>query len=181
MATPSPFLFLEGILRNLPFPNLQIPPWAVDELQRRVVLLLNHVLSQESEACARLARQEGRIILVQWQRLTLKLLVTPAGLLDRAPVEAAADLTLTLADESALDLAQAALGGDKPPVRIEGDVQLAAEVNWLVEHVRWDLEEDLSRLLGDAPAHALGQVAGAMAQALRQLLAGASGRAKAPT
>jgi ubiquinone biosynthesis protein UbiJ len=39
-------------------------------------------------------------------------------------------------------------------VRIEGDVQLAAEVNWLVDHVRWDMEEDLSRLMGDAPAHA---------------------------
>ncbi|MEK9803520.1 MAG: hypothetical protein VW475_08990, partial [Curvibacter sp.] len=46
---------------------------------------------------------------------------------------------------------------DKPPVRIEGDVQLAAEVNWLVDHVRWDLEEDLARIIGDAPAHGLGQ------------------------
>jgi hypothetical protein len=40
-------------------------------------------------------------------------------------------------------------------VRIAGDVQFAAEINWLVEHVRWDLEEDLSRLIGDAPAHAM--------------------------
>jgi hypothetical protein len=46
-------------------------------------------------------------------------------------------------------------------VRIAGDVQLAAEVQWLVDHVRWDLEEDLSRVIGDAPAHAMGQSAGA--------------------
>lgn len=183
MATQSPFLLLEGLLRNLPSPNLQLPVWAVDELQRRIVLLLNHILLQEKEACTRLARQKGRVVLIQWQLLTLKLLVTPAGLLDRAPMEAVADLTLTLADESAFALAQVVLGGDKPAVRIEGDVQLAAEVNWLVEHVRWDMEEDLSRVLGDGPAHALGQAARGMAQALRQLLGtvGATDQSKAQT
>jgi ubiquinone biosynthesis accessory factor UbiJ len=47
-------------------------------------------------------------------------------------------------------------------------VQLAAEVNWLVDHVRWDLEEDLARIVGDAPAHAMAQAARGMATALRQ-------------
>jgi len=59
------------------------------------------------------------------------------------------------------------LRGDKPPVRIAGDVQLAAEVQWLVDHVRWDVEEDLSRLVGDAPAHAIGNAGRALASALR--------------
>ena len=40
---------------------------------------------------------------------------------------------------------------------IQGDVQLAAEVAWLADNVRWDVEEDLARLLGDAPAHVLAQ------------------------
>jgi ubiquinone biosynthesis protein UbiJ len=69
---------------------------------------------------------------------------------------------------SPLEVAQAALRGDKPEVRIEGDVQLAADVNWLVDHVRWDAEEDLSRVLGDAPAHALGQAARGLLGGLRQ-------------
>jgi ubiquinone biosynthesis accessory factor UbiJ len=60
------------------------------------------------------------------------------------------------------------LRGDKPPVRIAGDVQFAAEINWLVDHVRWDLEEDLSRIVGDAPAHAMGEAARRVALALRQ-------------
>ena len=63
------------------------------------------------------------------------------------------------------------LTGEKPTVRIEGDVQLAAEVNWLADHVRWDVEEDLARLLGDAPAHALAQAGRALAQGLRQIAA----------
>ncbi|MGH8820654.1 MAG: hypothetical protein ACREWJ_05110, partial [Rhodoferax sp.] len=78
------------------------------------------------------------------------------------------DLTLAILQASPFEAAQAALRGDKPAVRIEGDVQLAADVNWLVDHVRWDAEEDLSRVLGDAPAHALGQAARRLLGGLRQ-------------
>jgi ubiquinone biosynthesis protein UbiJ len=53
---------------------------------------------------------------------------------------------------------------------------LAAEVNWLIDHVRWDVEEDVSRILGDAPAHALVQAARSMAQALQQFVRPASAR-----
>lgn len=170
MATQSPFSFLEGLFQNLPLPNLQAPVWAVDEAQRRIVLLLNHILMQEKEATSRLVRQKGRVVLMQWRSFTIKLVATPAGLLDLAPVDAKADLVLAVTEESPLVLAQAALRGDKPAVRIEGDVQLAAELNWLVAHVRWDLEEDISRVIGDAPAYGLGQVVRSMASALRQFI-----------
>ena len=82
MATSSPFSILEGFLQKLPLPNLQPPTWAVAEVQRRVVLLLNHVLMQEPEAMARLARQSGQTMLVQWRLFNFKLIATPAGLLD---------------------------------------------------------------------------------------------------
>ena len=183
MATQSPFSLLEGFLQNLPLPNLQPPAWAVDEAQRRIVLLLNHILLQETEARSRLQRQKGRVVHLQWRSLTLQLMATPAGLLDRAPSAAKPDLTLAVIEASVLTLAQGALRGDKPAVRIEGDVQLAAEVNWLVEHVRWDLEEDLAKVIGDVPAHTLGQAARAMAAALGPFLGrgSANGVVKAPT
>lgn len=170
MATQSPFSLLEGFLQKLPLPSLQPPAWAVNEAQRRVVLLLNHVLMQEAQAMARLARQKDQVMLVQWRSFSFKLVATPAGLLDLASPEAAPDLVMTATEESPLALAQAALRGDKPAVRIEGDVQLAAEVNWLTEHVRWDLEEDLARVIGDVPAHSLSQMAQTMSGGLRQFI-----------
>jgi ubiquinone biosynthesis protein UbiJ len=170
MATQTPFSFLESFLQKLPVPDLKPPAWAVLEAQRRVVLLLNHVLMQEPEASCRLKRQTGRIVLVQWRNFFFKLVATPAGLLDLADQDAQADLVLTVSDESPLVLAQAALRGDKPAVRIQGDVQLAAEVNWLTEHLRWDMEEDLARVLGDVPAHTLSQLAQGLVGALRQFL-----------
>lgn len=176
MATQSPFLLLESFLQTLSPANFQPPVWLMDEAQRRVVLLLNHILSQEKEATNRLARQKGRVVHMQWRFLAMELVATPAGLLDRAPNGAKPDLVLAVTEESPLALAQAALRGDKPAVRIEGDVQLAAEVNWLVDHVRWDMEEDLSKVIGDAPAHALGQAARGMAAALRQFLGAAAAK-----
>ena len=147
---------------------MQPPAWVVEEIQRRVVLLVNHVLMQEPQAQARLARQANRIVEARWRSFVMRAVTTPAGLLDSAPASAQPDLTLTFTQESPWQLAQAALRGDKPAVQIAGDVQFAAEINWLVEHVRWDLEEDLARLIGDAPAHAIGEGARAMVQALRQ-------------
>ena len=167
MATQSPFPFLDTLFDRM-HSGLQPPTWMIEEIQRRLVLLFNHVLMQEPEAQARLARQVGRVVEARWRVFVVRLAATPAGLLDLAPMAATPDLLLTLTEESPWELAQAALRGDKPPVRIAGDVQFAAEVNWLVDHVRWDLEEDLSRLIGDAPAHAMGEVARRMGQALRQ-------------
>ena len=134
--------------------NLQPPDWLVDESVNRLVLFLNHVLMSEPEAMARLARQKGQRIELVWDRLQLQLSPTPAGLLERGHFEGF-DLRLTVTEESPVSLASALARGDKPKVRIEGDVQLAAEINWLIDHVRWDAEEDLARLIGDAPAHTL--------------------------
>ncbi len=180
MATQSPFPFLEPLFERLRS-GLQPPPWMIEEVQRRLVLLLNHVLMQEPEARARLTRQSGRVVEARWRAFVVRLSATPAGLLDLASTAATPDLTLTLVEESPWELAQAALRGDKPPVRIAGDVQFAAEINWLVEHVRWDLEEDIARVIGDAPAHAMGEAGRKMVEALRQFARPAPGAASSTT
>lgn len=158
-----------------------VPPWAVRELQQRLVLLLNHVLQQEPAAMLRLKQHKGQRILARWQAYSLFFLITPAGLLDLADAAARPDLSIVLADEAPLDIARRLMQGEKPSVHIEGDVQLAAEVNWLADHVRWDLEEDLARLLGDVPAHLLAQAVSGALGMLRSFAArrpGASGSAR---
>jgi len=169
MATQSPFSLLEDVFQKISG-TLQPPEWAVQEVQRRIVLLLNHVLMQEPEAMGRLVRQKGRVVLFHWREFQFKLQLTPAGLLDLAAADTPSDLTLSVTEASPVALMQAALAGDKPAVRIEGDVQLAAEINWLVDHVRWDIEEDLARIIGDAPAHGLAQAVRSALQTLRRWL-----------
>jgi ubiquinone biosynthesis accessory factor UbiJ len=154
MATSSPFSLFNDLVNKLS--SLQPPAWAVDEVQHRLVLLLNHVLMQEPEATARLARLKGRVVRVQWRTFSLTLAATPAGLLERAEANHTADLSLLVADDSPLSLVQTVLAGGK--------------VNWLADHVRWDIEEDLSRILGDAPAYALASVAKQIVAGLKSFL-----------
>lgn len=173
MATPSsPFAFLDDLINKVGG-RLQPPPWAVHEVQHRVVLFLNHVLQQEPEAQQRILRQQGRVVQFQWRFVTMALVATPAGLLDLAPEDAVPELTLTLTEESPFGLVGATLRGDKPAVRIVGDVQLAAEVNWLVDHVRWDVEDDLARVIGDVPAHTIGSAMGRVVTGLRKFVGSA--------
>jgi ubiquinone biosynthesis protein UbiJ len=169
MATSSPFPFLDGLLQRAG-ESLQPPAWMVEEIQRRIVLALNHVLMQEPEAQKRLVKQTGRVVEARWRVFHMRVAATPAGLLELATPNAAANLTLTVAEESPWELFQAALRGERPTVRIDGDVELAGEVNWLVDNVRWDVEEDLSRIVGDAPAHAMGEGGRRMVEALRSFV-----------
>jgi ubiquinone biosynthesis protein UbiJ len=166
MNTTSPFSFLESIATRF-----QPPAWVVDEGQQRLVLFLNHVLMQEKQAQDRLLRQKGRVVHLRWGLFSIDLVVTPAGLVDRAPSAAKPDLTLAVATESPLTVMQSVLAGKPPPVKIEGDVQLAAELGWLAENLRWDAEEDLSRLIGDAPAHAAADAGRRLFEGLKQFLA----------
>jgi ubiquinone biosynthesis protein UbiJ len=158
------------------------PAWAVHEVQHRLVLLLNHVLQREPEAMVRLQRQQGKALCVRWRELSLSLIVTPAGLLELidAPTlphgagepQAQYDLNLHLLERSPLGFAQKLAAGAMPEVRIEGDVQFAAEVNWLVDNLRWDVEEDLSRIVGDVAAHRVCVVARTVANAVHRFVQG---------
>ena len=169
MATQSPFSWAAQLAQQFST-SFQPPVWVVDETVNRLVLFLNHVLMSEPEAMARLARQKGQRIELVWDRMQLQLTPTPAGLLERGRFEGF-DLRLTVTEDSPISLVSALARGDKPKVRIEGDVQLAAEINWLIDHVRWDAEEDLARLIGDAAAHTLAQVARQAMSALRRFVA----------
>lgn len=171
LPSSSPFDLLAGIVRRLPSPP-QPPLWLVEELQRKLVLLLNHVLQQEPQAMERLQRQSGKVIAVQWQQFSMRCKATPAGLLDLASSAERPSLELTVLGDDSVELVQQLLQGKQPQVRIEGDVQLAAEVNWLIQHVRWDVEEDLSRIVGDVAAHQLVRGAQMVRQALQQWIPG---------
>jgi len=180
MATQSPFSWLVDAAQELrtKLPSdlaaaLTPPSWAVNEIQQRIVLFLNHVLMQEPVARDRLQRQKGRLLQVCWRDQIFQCQFTPAGLIELVKpdsVSKSPDLVLQLNEPSPFELARTVLQGDKPAIRIEGDVQLAAEVNWLIDHVRWDPEEDLAKLIGDAPAHALVQTGQRLVSALQSFV-----------
>jgi ubiquinone biosynthesis protein UbiJ len=152
---------------------------------RRTTLVLNHVLSSEPVATERLRPHAGRRIELQpqaWPALLpplprLAFAVTPAGLLDWDAEGSGlpADLTVRFDASNPAGLAARALSGQTPAVEVDGDAQLAADVNWLLQNLRWDVEADLERVIGPAAAHQLASLGSSLARALRAAAQGAAG------
>ncbi len=44
-------------------------------------------------------------------------------------------------------------------IKVEGNARLASEVMFLVRHLRWDVEEELAKVVGDVAAHRLTGIA----------------------
>ena len=158
---------------------LQPPPWLLHELQQKSVLFINHVLLASPEALTRTRALNGRSVQLRWQAISLHWVFTPAGLLEPSDSNRPADLTLSWGDLSMTDLAEHVLRAQRPPLRIEGDVQMASAIQWLVDHVRWDFREDLARLVGDAPAQALTVMGQRLIDGLRQFAAKVPGAQRA--
>jgi len=144
----------------------------------RLTLLLNHVLASETVASERLRPHAGRRIEVEidgWPNLLPELPVfaftaTSAGLLEWSGDIRGVDPDLrvrVIADNPAL-LAVRALAGSMPVVEVEGNSQLAADVNWLFDNLRWDLESDLSRVFGPGVAYELSRLGAVLATGLRR-------------
>ena len=80
------------------------------------------------------------------------------------------DLQVTIdASNPALAMAQA-LAGTRPRVVIAGDAAFATDLNWLFDNLRWDVQDDLARVVGVAPAREIARVAGGVASGLRALV-----------
>ena len=68
----------------------------------------------------------------------------------QADTPAALHLSVAAANPALL-LAQLA-AGERPDVAIQGEAQFAADVHWLADNLRWDIEADLARIAGPGPA-----------------------------
>jgi ubiquinone biosynthesis protein UbiJ len=157
----------------------------------RFTLWLNHVIAGEAAAVARLRPHSGRCIRLQatgWPVLLpalpeLSFTVTPAGLLEWSATRSAGvpDLELTVDASNPARSVVEGLAGRRPAVGIVGDATLATDVSWLMDNLRWDVQDDLARFIGAGPAHELARIGGKLAAGLREAvgaLAGLAGRDK---
>lgn len=103
--------------------------------------------------------------------------VTPAGLLEWRGDDAAsqADLNLTVSADNPALMAWQGLSGERPKVLVEGDADFAADVSWLVDNLRWDVEDDLARVVGEVPAREMVRFGSVLAAGLRAAVQGVSG------
>lgn len=112
---------------------------------------INHLLAREPWAREKLARHAGKVALFDAGVLTLRLKATADGLVEMAPPDVPQNVTIR-ARLSDLPLILQNREHAFSYVQIEGDADFANTVSQLSENLRWEAEEDMARLVGDAAA-----------------------------
>nr|WP_089375921.1 SCP2 sterol-binding domain-containing protein [Methylobacillus rhizosphaerae]SNR93558.1 ubiquinone biosynthesis protein UbiJ [Methylobacillus rhizosphaerae] len=114
--------------------------------------LLNHLLAQNSWANDVLQPFAGQHARLALPPVSAMLTVLEDGGLAVAGETADADATITTSPSLALRI----LAGDDTAgnsATITGDTELASALGKVLQGISWEYEEDLSRVIGDIPAH----------------------------
>jgi len=126
------------------------------------VAFANHLLESAPWARDKLSAHAGKTALFDVFPARLALAVAADGRLQPALPEALPAVTIRLTH---LTLIEVLADGEEAwrKAEVAGDTDFAAVISQLVSNLRWDLEEDLSRVVGDIAAHRMAQAGRAAA------------------
>lgn len=119
---------------------------------------INHLLAQEPWARKELQRHAGKVAAIDTGAVVLRLRVTADGMLEAAPPEEPARVTIRV---KLSDLPLIAQNRERAfsYVQIEGDAEFANAISNLSKSLRWEAEHDLEKVVG--PIAAVRMVSGA--------------------
>jgi len=107
-----------------------------------VTRFLQHITDQNSWSRKHLAPFASSVLLFDIALIKTNLLILEDGSLSVAGETVESDATIRIPPSLALRL-------------LAKDTELATEVSKVMQLMRWDIEEDLSKVIGDIPAHQL--------------------------
>ncbi len=113
---------------------------------------INHLLRAAPWALEKLKPYAGKTAAFQIFPLTYRYTVQADGDVKSAMPGSAEDVNFRISPS----LLPRILAGDEAAfkdVPIQGDSAFAQEISYLVRHLKWDVEEDLSKVVGDVAAH----------------------------
>ena len=136
-------------------------------LNSTFALFVNHLLAQEAWAKSKLQAHAGKIACIDLQAIALRIKVAADGMLVEAEADAQADVTIRL---RLSDLPLIAQNRERAfsYVKVEGDADFANTISHLSQHLRWEAEEDLSKLFGDVAAVRMVSTAKSIVQTAQQ-------------
>jgi ubiquinone biosynthesis protein UbiJ len=120
-------------------------------IQNLVLGALNHLLGQASwarEQLSAFAGRRARFDMPPWQ---LAFAVAADGLFEATTV-ADVDVTVALPADTPL-VALQGIDRAMAAAHVTGNAEFATSLSFVLKNLRWDAEEDLSRVVGDIAAH----------------------------
>ncbi|WP_173830605.1 ubiquinone biosynthesis accessory factor UbiJ [Herminiimonas arsenitoxidans] len=112
---------------------------------------INHLLAQEAWARAKLMPHAGKIAVLDGGVLAMRLKVTSDGMLEAAMADEAPTVTIRM-QLSDLPLIMQNRERAFSYVKVEGDADFANTISQLSQSLRWEAEDDLSKVVGDIAA-----------------------------
>jgi ubiquinone biosynthesis accessory factor UbiJ len=135
---------------------------------------VNHLLAPAAWARESLAVHTGKIAMFDLFPLRVAVVVEPDGTLRAAPENASPAVTIRLTHATALQIL--AEGEDAwRKANVEGDTGFASAISKVAANLRWDVEEDLSRVFGDIAAHRMAEAGRSAAVWPKQAATGLAG------
>ena len=120
------------------------------------VKLINPLIRRESWAAQRLRAHAGKTVRFDIGLRPFALQILPEGELSSAPDVSAPEVTLSIPASRWRDVPAALRTRDPAALaglmHVQGDAALAQVVSDLARDLRWDIEDDLSRFVGDVAA-----------------------------
>lgn len=117
-----------------------------------LIAVLNHLLHGQPWLMSRLRPHAGRTVALDIAPLRTGFAIGVDGSFVEAGKDSVPETTLRLSALTALRLLRGEAAA-RQSVHVDGDSELAAALNDVLPALRWDAEEDLSRVLGDTAAH----------------------------
>ena len=111
--------------------------------------LINHLLNQNDWMQTKLKPYNNMIIELEIDTLSLKFKVSNEGQLNVGDPEASSDAYIHMTIKG---LIQLITQKKKNGITVKGNLDLANDFSKVIEALEWDMEEDLSRYVGDIPA-----------------------------
>lgn len=118
---------------------------------------LQHLTNQNNWSREHLIGFAGKVIQFDVALIKTNLLILEDGSLAIAGNTAMPDAAIHIPPSLALRLLDKDEAA-KMQIKIDGNMHLATELSKVLQHMRWDFEEDLSHIIGDISANKIGEI-----------------------
>lgn len=129
--------------------------------------ILQHLLAQNVWAAPMLKPCAGKSVQLDFVLFKIALVILENGSLASAGETNVADAVITI-PPSLLPRLIAKDASAKLQIQVDGNTHLATTLAKVFDQMRWDYEDDLSKVVGDVPAYKLGEFARNSAGSIKQ-------------
>ena len=118
-------------------------------IQKIRKIIINHLLLQNDWMQSRLINYKNKIITIIISDIKIIFQIQDNGQLQTIDKSKKTDCIINL---TISDFINQIVNNKNKKIIVEGNLELANEVSQILKKIKWDIEEDLSKYIGDIPA-----------------------------